>query len=147
MSIDVFCRRAALEVDDLRGAIELVCPDVVIVDANCWGAMSFADAKTLRWGVFSPFTPFLRSPGVPPFGPGLRPWPGTLAGSGTPPCAPLWRTCSTVGSCRHSTPFAAGWARRQSGRSTSFYVEHRCCWPWVANRWNTRTPAGVTLCI
>ncbi|BCQ10750.1 4'-demethylrebeccamycin synthase [Mycobacterium heckeshornense] len=78
MSIDVFCRRAALEVDDVRVAVELVRPDAVIVDANCWGAMSFADAKNLPWAVFSPFTPFLRSPGVPPFGPGLRPWPGML---------------------------------------------------------------------
>jgi MGT family glycosyltransferase len=76
MSIDVLCRRAALEVDDLRAAIQLVHPDAVIVDANCWGAMSLADAERLPWVVFSPFTPFLRSPGVPPFGPGLRPWPG-----------------------------------------------------------------------
>ena len=78
MSIDVLCRRAALEVDDLRNAIEQVQPDVVIVDANCWGAMSSADAGHTPWLVFSPFTPYLRSPGIPPFGPGLRPRPGVV---------------------------------------------------------------------
>ena len=78
MSIDVLCRRAVLEVEDLRSAIERVRPDAVIIDANCWGAMSAADADDLPWLVFSPFTPYLRSPGVPPFGPGLRPLPGVV---------------------------------------------------------------------
>ncbi|WP_082969331.1 glycosyltransferase [Mycobacterium kyorinense] len=76
MSIDVLCRRAALEVDDIWGAIRRVRPDVVIVDANCWGAMTTAEASGVPWLVFSPFTPYLRSRGVPPFGPGLRPLPG-----------------------------------------------------------------------
>ncbi|HXY65255.1 MAG TPA: glycosyltransferase [Mycobacterium sp.] len=78
MSIDVLCRRAVFEVGDLRAAVERVRPDAVIVDANCWGAISVADAGDLPWLVFSPFTPYLRSPGVPPFGPGLRPLPGVL---------------------------------------------------------------------
>jgi MGT family glycosyltransferase len=78
MSIDVLCRRAVLEVADLRSAIDRVRPDAVIVDANCWGAMSAADAGDAPWLVFSPFTPYLRSPGVPPFGPGLRPLQGAL---------------------------------------------------------------------
>lgn len=77
-SIDVLCRRAALEVDDMRGAIDRVRPDAVIVDANCWGAMSAAERGGRPWLVFSPFTPYLRSRGVPPFGPGLRPLPGLL---------------------------------------------------------------------
>lgn len=76
MSIDVLCRRAVLEVDDLRSGIGRVRPDVVIVDANCWGAMAIAEASGVPWLVFSPFTPYLRSRGVPPFGPGLRPLPG-----------------------------------------------------------------------
>lgn len=78
MSIDVLCRRAVFEVDDLRAAIDRVRPDAVIVDANCWGAMSVAEAADIPWLVFSPFTPYLRSRGVPPFGPGLRPLPGIL---------------------------------------------------------------------
>ena len=77
-SIDVLCRRAVLEVRDLRRAIEAVRPDAVIVDANCWGAISAAEAEGIAWLVFSPFTPYLRSRGVPPFGPGLRPLPGIV---------------------------------------------------------------------
>ncbi|WP_375485582.1 glycosyltransferase [uncultured Mycobacterium sp.] len=77
-SIDVLCRRALLEVDDLGAAIDRVRPDAVIVDANCWGAMSVAEAADVPWLVFSPFTPYLRSRGVPPFGPGLRPLPGII---------------------------------------------------------------------
>ncbi len=78
LSIDVLCRRAVLEVHDLRRAVDAVRPDAVIVDANCWGAMSAADAGKTPWLVFSPFTPYLRSRGVPPFGPGLRPLPGIV---------------------------------------------------------------------
>ena len=78
ISIDVLCRRAVLEVDDLRSAIAQVQPDIVIVDANCWGAMSTAEASGLPWVVFSPFTPYLRSRAAPPFGPGLRPLPGVI---------------------------------------------------------------------
>jgi MGT family glycosyltransferase len=78
MTIDVLCQRAALEVADLRRAVEQVRPDALIVDANCWGAMSLADAGDIPWSVFSPFTPYLRSRGVPPFGPGMRPLPGII---------------------------------------------------------------------
>jgi MGT family glycosyltransferase len=78
LSIDVLCRRAALEVDDSRRAVDTVRPEAIIVDANCWGAMSAAEAGTIPWLVFSPFTPYLRSRGVPPFGPGMRPLPGIV---------------------------------------------------------------------
>jgi MGT family glycosyltransferase len=78
MSIDVLCRRAVIEVDDFRRAIARVKPDALVVDANCWGAISMADAGHLPWLVFSPFTPYLRSATAPPFGPGLRPLPGLI---------------------------------------------------------------------
>jgi UDP:flavonoid glycosyltransferase YjiC (YdhE family) len=74
----VFGQRAAYEVDDVRGVIAAVRPDLLIVDANCWGAAAVADAGSLPWVSFWPFTPFLRSRGIPPFGPGVRPWPGLL---------------------------------------------------------------------
>src|SRR5581483_9805065 len=61
ISVDVFCRRAAHEVADLQRAIARVNPDAVIVDVNCWGAQSVADAAGIPWLVFSPYTPFLRS--------------------------------------------------------------------------------------
>lgn len=76
MTLDVLCRRAELEVEDLGRAIDEVRPDALIIDANCWGAMSVAEAGEVPWAVFSPFTPFLKSNGAPPVGPGLRPWRG-----------------------------------------------------------------------
>ncbi|OBK15724.1 glycosyltransferase [Mycobacterium asiaticum] len=77
-SIDVLCRRAVIEVGDLRGAVAQVRPDVVVVDANCWGAISAAEAGERPWLIFSPFTPYLRSQSAPPFGPGLRPRTGVV---------------------------------------------------------------------
>ncbi|WP_433288863.1 glycosyltransferase [Pseudonocardia sp. CA-142604] len=77
-ALDVFATRAEYEVDDLRNAIANVTPDVVIVDANCWGAAAVAEASGLPWASFYAFLPYLRSRGVPPWGPGLRPWPGMV---------------------------------------------------------------------
>jgi MGT family glycosyltransferase len=76
VAFGVFAQRAALEVDDLRAAIAASHPDAVLVDANCWGAAVAAEASGVPWLAFWPYFPFLRSPGIPPFGPGLRPWPG-----------------------------------------------------------------------
>ncbi len=57
MTIDVLCRRAELEVDDLARAIAEVKPDALILDANCWGAMSAADAGDLPVGGVLPVHP------------------------------------------------------------------------------------------
>jgi MGT family glycosyltransferase len=76
VAFDVFGQRAAYEVEDARDAIATVRPDALVVDANCWGAAAVADAGSLPWVSFWPFTPFLRSRGMPPYGPGVRPWPG-----------------------------------------------------------------------
>ena len=78
MAIEVFCRRAVHEVGDFTDAVARVRPDAVIVDVNCWGALSAADAGDIPWLCFTPYTPFLKSRGVPPFGPGLKPMPGVL---------------------------------------------------------------------
>lgn len=78
MAIEVFCRRAVQEVSDFTDAVARVRPDAVIVDVNCWGAQSAADAGDIPWLCFTPYTPLLRSRGVPPFGPGLKPLPGVL---------------------------------------------------------------------
>ena len=69
---------AAVEAGDIERAVRQTRPDLVIVDSNCWGAISYAEANNLAFVVFSAFTPYLRSPGSPPFGPGARPWPGPL---------------------------------------------------------------------
>ena len=78
MAVDVFCRRAAYEVADFTDAITRTRPDALLVDINCWGAMSVADAGDIPWACFSPYTPPLQSHGVPPFGLGLAPLPGML---------------------------------------------------------------------
>lgn len=77
-SLTVLCERAPLEVEDLTRAVSLLRPDAIIVDANCWGALSAAEAGEVPWTVFSPFTPYLSSQHAPPFGPGFRPLPGPL---------------------------------------------------------------------
>ncbi|OBG28920.1 glycosyltransferase [Mycobacterium sp. E3198] len=76
--VATFGRRAVHEVGDLGDAIARVRPDALLVDVNCWGALSVAEAGEIPWACFVPYTPPLRSPGVPPFGPGLRPWAGAL---------------------------------------------------------------------
>ena len=75
---DVFAKRARYEIPDLTEAIDDVRPDVLIVDPNCWGAYAVAEASGLPWASFWAFLPYLRSKGVPPWGPGLRPWPGPV---------------------------------------------------------------------
>ena len=78
LSVAAFARRAMHEVADLAEAVARVHPDALLVDVNCWGAQSAADAGSIPWACFSPYTPPLRSPGVPPFGLGLRPMSGVL---------------------------------------------------------------------
>lgn len=76
VALDTFARRAAFEVGDIRKAIASTAPDLVVVDANCWGAAAAVEAAGIPWLVFWPYIPYLPSPGVPPFGPGLRPRAG-----------------------------------------------------------------------
>ncbi|NMO49914.1 glycosyltransferase [Actinoplanes sp. TBRC 11911] len=73
-----FGRRAEIEVDDLRTAIDEVAADVLIIDANCWGAAAAAEASGLPWLSFWAYLPYLRSTAAPPYGPGLKPLPGLL---------------------------------------------------------------------
>jgi MGT family glycosyltransferase len=77
-ALAVFARRAEYEIGDLRKAIEDESPDVLIIDANCWGAAAVAEASGLPWLSFWAFLPYLRSRGVPPYGPGLKPLPGVV---------------------------------------------------------------------
>jgi MGT family glycosyltransferase len=78
ISASVFGRRAEHEVDDLAAAMAHVKPDALLVDVNCWGALCYAEAGDTPWASFCPYTPMLRSPGVPPFGMGLKPLTGAL---------------------------------------------------------------------
>ncbi len=77
-SLDVFARRAAHDLDDLRAAIAGERPDVLLVDVNAWGAQAAAEASGLPWGVAIPYPVWLPAPEAPPFGPGLAPARGPL---------------------------------------------------------------------
>jgi UDP:flavonoid glycosyltransferase YjiC (YdhE family) len=74
----VFGRRAPLEVPDFADVIARVAPDALLIDVLCWGALSAAEAGDIPWACFSPFTPVLRAPGTPPYGPGLKPLPNLI---------------------------------------------------------------------
>jgi MGT family glycosyltransferase len=78
LSVAAFSQRATHEVTDLAEAVAQARPDALLVDVNCWGAQSVADAGLIPWASFSPYTPPLRSPGVPPFGLGLKPMSGAV---------------------------------------------------------------------
>ena len=54
VAFDVFGQRAAYEVEDARGVIATVRPDVLVVDANCWGEAAVAYAGFLPWVSFWP---------------------------------------------------------------------------------------------
>ena len=57
----------------------------MLIDANCWGALSSAETTAIPRLVFSPFIPYLDSPGSPPFGPGFAPrtgWVGRVRDAG-----------------------------------------------------------------
>jgi len=83
-TVEVLARRAAIEVADIGAAMRSVKPDMVLVDANCWGAISTLEVQRIQktpWLIFSPFIPYLTGPGSPPFGPGARPrggWVGRV---------------------------------------------------------------------
>lgn len=78
LTCEIFGKRATHEIGDLHTAIQTAEPDALIIDANCWGAAAVAESGDIPWLTFWPYTPFLRSRGVPPFGPGLPPWPGIV---------------------------------------------------------------------
>jgi MGT family glycosyltransferase len=77
-AVRVFGARAGFDGPDLRDAIAKERPDGVIVDINSWGALAAAEAWGGPWAAFCPYPLALRSPDVPPFGPGLSPARGPL---------------------------------------------------------------------
>lgn len=73
-----FTARAEFDATDLREAIRADQPDAILVDVNSWGAAATAEQWGGPWATFCPYPIALRSPQVPPFGPGLRPALGPL---------------------------------------------------------------------
>lgn len=77
-AMQVFATRAELDAPDLGAALDEVRPDATLVDVNSWGAIAAAEARGGPWGTFCPYPLPLSGPGVPPYGPGLRPARGPL---------------------------------------------------------------------
>jgi UDP:flavonoid glycosyltransferase YjiC (YdhE family) len=73
-----FAARAEHELADLRGAIAAERPDLLLVDAMAWGAGAVAEADGRPWAQWFPYPLPLPAPGVPPFGPGLKPLGGPV---------------------------------------------------------------------
>jgi MGT family glycosyltransferase len=72
-TFDTWVARAPHEIADLRSAEAELAPDLLIVDANTWGAVAVAEASARRWAMFLPYVLPLASPDVPAFGPGFAP--------------------------------------------------------------------------
>lgn len=65
--------RAPHEVADIETAYEEVRPDLLLVDANTWGAAAFAEAQRRPWVMFLPYALPVPSRDTPAFGPGFKP--------------------------------------------------------------------------
>jgi UDP:flavonoid glycosyltransferase YjiC (YdhE family) len=73
-----FLKRSASEVPDLERAIAKHNPDLLLIDINCWGAATVAEASGRPWTMYSPYLLPLPSKDAPAYGPGLRPLGGPL---------------------------------------------------------------------
>jgi MGT family glycosyltransferase len=69
--LDLYARRARLEIPDLQRAIADVRPDALVVDIQCEGAGFAAAASGLPWAKYCPYPPPLRSVDAPPHGNGF----------------------------------------------------------------------------
>ncbi len=76
--LGTFAERAVGEAPDLARAIERHDPDALLIDINCWGAATVAQAWGLPWAMYSPYLLPLPSRDAPPYGLGLRPLGGRL---------------------------------------------------------------------
>jgi MGT family glycosyltransferase len=65
--------RAEHEVNDLRAAVDELGPDLLVVDANSYGAAAFAAAQGRPWAMFLPYALPVASRDAPAFGPGFTP--------------------------------------------------------------------------
>jgi MGT family glycosyltransferase len=77
-ALKTFLARAEPEASDMRAAIDRHDPDVLLVDVNCWGAATVAEASGRPWAMYSPYLLPLPSRQVPAFGLGWAPLDGPL---------------------------------------------------------------------
>lgn len=77
-TFDCWLRRAPLEVRDLERSCEELTPDLLLVDANTWGAAALAEGRGRPWAMFLPYCLPVPSRDAPAFGPGFPPPRGPL---------------------------------------------------------------------
>jgi UDP:flavonoid glycosyltransferase YjiC (YdhE family) len=73
-----FLERSASEAPDLEQALTEHDPDMLLIDINCWGAATVAEASGHPWAMYSPYLLPLPSKDAPAYGPGLRPLGGPI---------------------------------------------------------------------
>jgi UDP:flavonoid glycosyltransferase YjiC (YdhE family) len=73
-----FLKRSASEGPDLERALAKHDPDLLLIDINCWGAATVAEASGRPWAMYSPYLLPLPSKDAPAYGPGLRPLGGPI---------------------------------------------------------------------
>ncbi len=73
-----FLARAEREAPDLAQAIDAHDPELLLIDVNCWGAATVAEASGRPWAMYCPFLLMLPSRDAPAYGPGLAPPGGPL---------------------------------------------------------------------
>jgi UDP:flavonoid glycosyltransferase YjiC (YdhE family) len=77
-ALATFAARAEHEAPNLARAIDAHSPEVLVIDVNCWGAATVAEASGLPWAVYCPYLLMLPSRDAPAYGPGLPPPRGPL---------------------------------------------------------------------
>jgi UDP:flavonoid glycosyltransferase YjiC (YdhE family) len=73
-----FLKRSTSEAPDLERALAKHNPDLLLIDINCWGAATVAEASGRPWAMYSPYLLPLPSKDAPAYGPGLRPLDGPI---------------------------------------------------------------------
>ena len=71
-------KRGGIQAPDFDRAVEEVRPDVVLVDAINYGAMTRAEALDLPWALFMPSLLPLKGKGIPAYGTGMKPMAGPI---------------------------------------------------------------------
>ncbi len=77
-ALATFLARAEREAPDLARAIDAHDPELLVIDVNCWGAATVAEASGRPWAMYCPFLLMLPSRDAPAYGPGLAPPGGPL---------------------------------------------------------------------
>lgn len=72
-SYATWVERAEHELNDLAASVDALDPDLLIVDANTFGAAAFAERQGRPWAMFLPYVLPVASPDTPAFGPGFPP--------------------------------------------------------------------------